>query len=112
MKQEYFFKVKGSNGLYEVNFIREGNKLTITCTCPAGMNRLCCKHRFALMQGNDSSVIGPNRAEVEFIVDLLKGTSVEKAYSQMLIAEKSFEVAKHELTKRKKILADAMHNGE
>jgi len=112
MKQTYSFKVKGNNGVYDVNFIKNGNRAIITCTCPAGMNRLCCKHRIALIQGDNSSVISPNKAEVGFIADIIKGSSIETAYNQMLIAEKSYEVAKHGLTKCKKILADAMYNGE
>jgi DNA polymerase-3 subunit epsilon len=59
------FAVLGSTGnVYEITARRIANELRMTCTCQAGQNRIWCKHRTALLDGDISALISNNTADV------------------------------------------------
>ena len=46
------FLVQGSSAEpYEVTFVKRGENLSASCTCPDGQNRLSCKHRLNILEG-------------------------------------------------------------
>jgi len=112
MTQELAFTVQGEHGTYNVIFQREGDNMRASCTCPAGINKQYCKHRFALMRGEGNAVISDNRHDVTKIPEMLKGTDVEKALIDLAESEKVYErqvkAAKGALAEKKKTLAKAM----
>jgi DNA polymerase-3 subunit epsilon len=59
------FTVQGSTGSeYEVTARKVANQLRMTCTCQAGQNRIWCKHRTALLDGDISALISNNPSDV------------------------------------------------
>jgi uncharacterized Zn finger protein len=103
---------QGDSGTYSVVFIKHSDNLKAFCNCPAGMAHQYCKHRFALMQGDNSRVISDNKDEVMRIPELLKGTDVEKALNDLneaeILYEEQIKAAKKALIYKKKALARAM----
>lgn len=68
-KQEATFVVKGSRGNeYTTTFKFDGVNLYAYCSCRAGEHGQYCKHRFAILQGDELSVISPNKHQVADIV--------------------------------------------
>lgn len=108
----YKFLYQGGHGDYIVTFSREGNNLIASCTCPAGIVKQYCKHRFALMNGECENVISENKDDISKIQGLLVGTDVEKALIDLANAEEVYEAiikeAKKALIDKKKALAKAM----
>lgn len=97
------FVVEGSKGdHYLATFEREGTNLNAFCTCQAGENGLYCKHRFALMDGDVSSLISGNVNDVERLKTMIQGTDIESAYTRVQDATKAFDAAKKELGTAKK----------
>lgn len=104
------FIVEGSRGdEYLVTFEREGRNLNAFCTCQAGQNGLYCKHRFALMDGDMTTLLSDNASDVGKMKAILAGTDVEAAYKRVLEAERVHKAATRELSDAKKALARAMY---
>lgn len=106
----YEFTIKGESGEYKVTFSKQGNYVSAKCTCPAGENRLHCKHRIQIMKGNSTSILSGNENQVEEIKDLISGTDVEKALMEFEEAEADYVVAQKRLARAKKSLAKAMRS--
>ncbi len=103
------FLVIGSQGdPYRVTFERSGENLNAFCTCPAGSNGQYCKHRFALINGEFSSVQSANVADLQKLKILIKGTDLEFAYQELVRAENLHAEAKKALDAAKKKMAKAM----
>jgi len=108
---EYHFLVKGSaSEPYEVWISKKGSNLTATCTCAAGKNGTYCKHRFRLLQGDDTGVIDGDITKISELPSLLVGTDVEKAMTQVAEAELEYEMAKKKVSTSKKALARVLAN--
>ena len=105
---ELEFKVQGNEGEYLVSFRREQNNLTAFCTCEAGEHGLHCRHRIALMTGDDSMIISPNKNDITKLLAMVKGSDVEGVLGDVLRLESELEVLKKELTKQKHKLARKM----
>jgi len=109
MSEEIFFLVQGSEQEpYRVTFSRKGNNLTARCSCRAGQVGQYCKHRFSIMQGIADNVVSNNSEMVERIPQMVAGTDVHAAVSALADAETAVELAKKELSRRKKALARTM----
>lgn len=104
----YRFKVQGSSEPYDITFSSEANTLKARCTCPAGENGLHCKHRIEIMRGKTSSILSGNENQVAEIVQLMKGTDLEKMFLQYEEAERTYDFAQKQFAKAKKALAKAM----
>ena len=69
--QNAFFEVLGSEGdVYRVTFVQASGGVRVSCTCRAGMSGLFCKHRLALMAGDRSRMVSPEKADE---LDLVMG---------------------------------------
>jgi hypothetical protein len=103
------FKVKGSEGdIYTITAKREGNKLTMTCTCQAGQHNIHCKHRIALLNGDVSNLVGDDVGDVRLLQTMLIGTDVEAALGKVDERESDVEKAQKSLRVAKKILDCAL----
>ncbi|MEP7186007.1 MAG: SWIM zinc finger family protein [Rhodanobacter sp.] len=103
------FDVQGSEPeSYRVTLEKDGDNLNAYCTCAAGANGQYCKHRFRIFSGNPEGIIDPNFEALCSAVDWLVGTDVEAALSDLAKAEDRYEMAKKNLSKTKKLLAQAM----
>jgi hypothetical protein len=107
---EIVFSVQGSAPEpYEVRFIRrEGGDLTATCTCPAGAMGQYCKHRFSILSGSTTGIVGEKAGDVATVASWLSGSDVEKALLALDQAERELEAAKKRVSVAKKLVANAM----
>ncbi len=104
------FQVRGSRGdIYDLNFRLSGTNLNASCSCQAGQNRLYCKHRFALMDGDVTALHSNNLEDVKNLQNMMKGTDLEAAYQDVREAEAVYDVAKQRFDSAKKALALAMY---
>lgn len=67
---EYTFNIKSSSSdeLYVVTF-KFDNLITVNCTCQAGLNKMLCKHRLSLIDGDITSLA--NQADASVIPEVL-----------------------------------------
>jgi len=109
---EIRFQVQGSaDSPYDVTFVNRGNgNLSAYCTCPAGENGQYCKHRFAILNGEIKAIVSGNEHEVSLVVSWLAGSDIESALKDVAAAELELERAKKEVSRVKKLLAEAMRN--
>lgn len=107
--QEITFLVKGSSPEpYEVTFTKNNSNMNAFCTCPAGENGQYCKHRFAIMAGDNRAVISSNKDQVMVVKSWLPGSDIEEALMKLAEAEHEYDNAKKRLTAVKKSIAKAM----
>ncbi|MDP3111864.1 MAG: SWIM zinc finger family protein [Thermodesulfovibrionales bacterium] len=107
--EEIYFLVQGSaDEPYKVTFQKKGNNLSAYCTCPAGENGQCCKHRFRIFAGSDEGIVSGNKDEVIIVKSWLSGTDVEAALGEVVEKEKVSEKAKKDLSAAKKKLVRIM----
>ena len=108
--EEITFKVKGSAADdYEVIFIKDDDSLTAVCDCPAGTFGNLCKHRVAIIDGNDAAITSDNKDKVPMIAKWLQGTDVEVALFELRSAEMHKDTPKDEIKALKRDLARAMN---
>jgi len=81
----------------------------MTCTCEAGNNGLCCKHRFALLDGDNSALLSANHDDVLLLRNLIAGTDVERRYELVRALERQKEKLDSKLRLEKKALAREMN---
>ena len=106
---EIYFLVQGSaSEPYKVTFQKKGNNLSAYCTCPAGENGQCCKHRFRIFDGSNEGIVSDNKDEVMIVKSWLSGTDVETALIEVAEKERVFEKVKKDLSAAKKKLARIM----
>ena len=108
--EKLHFLVKGSaEEPYEVTFIkRSSTNLSAYCTCPAGQNRLYCKHRFRIIDGENKNLVSGNDSDISIVQSWLLGTDVEATLIDVRRLDNDFEKAKKALSIAKKALAKAM----
>ncbi|HIP68952.1 MAG TPA: hypothetical protein EYH06_10265 [Chromatiales bacterium] len=106
--QKITFLVKGSSPEpYRVTFTKKNSNLNAFCTCPAGEHGQYCKHRFAIMAGDNKAVISPNKNQAMVVKSWLSGSDVEEALMKLAEAEHEYDKAKRRLSAAKKSIAKA-----
>jgi len=104
---EIVFLVRGSAPKpYEVVFRKYRDRLTASCTCPAGTFSQLCKHRLRIMSGDRSGIISENIPAVLDIQTWISGTEIQNAIIELHDAEMLLEEAKKRIASSKKRLAD------
>lgn len=100
------FLVQGSSeNQYVVVLSRKENRLFTSCNCSAGQNKQHCKHRISLLEGNLDNVIRCDSDVDQLqLLELVRGTDVEVAITEMRSAEKSHLAAQAHLKQVKKAL--------
>jgi BRCA1 C Terminus (BRCT) domain len=72
------FSVKGSTGnIYEITARKAAGQLRMTCTCQAGQNRIWCKHRTELLDGDISNLLSDNVSDIKKLAEWAVGVEVE-----------------------------------
>jgi len=75
------FKVQGRAPFpYTIIFWRLGKKISSSCDCFAGQGSYICKHRLALLQGNVTSLVDNDLANLHALHDMMIGSDAEEAY--------------------------------
>ena len=81
------FLVQGSEPTpYKVVFRKDGAELKADCTCRAGVNKLLCKHRLSILDGDKGAVVSDNFDQVAEVVSWLAGSKVGQAISRSRLA--------------------------
>ena len=110
-KLEILAKSSSSETPYTVECYLEENKISISCSCPAGDNRLLCKHVKKIVAGDESILYDKNqKSELQMIVDNLKGTEISVLVSELNRQESIMEEAKRNAEKLKKKLKPLVLN--
>ena len=103
------FLVKGSlDEPYEVVFMKDGEKISATCTCTAGIYGRSCKHRLNIIDGKRANIVSDNANEVEIIQTWMPGSQIESALREIEFAEQRAALAKQEVSEAKTRLAQIM----
>lgn len=103
------FLVQGSSAEpYEVTFVRDGQHLAATCTCPAGSTGTACKHRLSIFAGKASGIVSPNSALVGTVAGWLPGSPIAEHLAAVDAAERELEQAKQRVSAAKKRLSAAL----
>lgn len=103
------FIVRGSTGNeYEIIASRLGDNFRMSCSCEAGQKGTCCKHRFALLEGDVSHLISSNSQEIDQLRVLVRGSEVERRYRMVCKLEADKTALEHALRAQKKALAREM----
>lgn len=105
------FEVQGSAlEPYHVVFIKRSPVSIVGhCSCTAGEYGQNCKHRFAILEGNQEGLVSSNSDDVKTVQSWIAGTDIEKALIKMRTLEKDAERIKNELSSTKKHLAKSLH---
>jgi len=103
----FVVRSKSSGNEYNVQVYSTEDGPVITCDCPAGENGQYCKHRFALISGDESEVVEAD-APVSEIVKLVAGSRIEAAINAMHKQEAVVKKAQADLKAIKKTVANAM----
>jgi uncharacterized Zn finger protein len=110
-KLEILAKSSSSETPYTVECYLEENKISVFCSCPAGDNRLLCKHVKKVIAGDDSILYDINQKnELEAIKNHLSETSIPLLLSELEKSESFLEEAKKKVEKAKKNLGNAILN--
>lgn len=107
--ENIYFLVQGSaEEPYKVTFQKKGNNLSAYCTCLAGENGQCCKHRIRILNGSDEGIVSENKSDVKIVKSWLAKTDVEAALNEVAAKERVLEKAKKDFSAAKKKLARIM----
>jgi len=108
--EDIVFRVQGSaDEPYKVTFVRNGSNVNAYCTCPAGENGQCCKHRFAIMAGDSTAVVSANGDQASIVHSWLPGSDLEESLMELAEAQHLQDEAKKRLSLAKKGVAQTMH---
>jgi uncharacterized Zn finger protein len=109
--EELTLHVKGSSSdPYELTFVKDGDSLTALCNCPAGTFGNLCKHRVAILDGDNAAVIDDDVGKTGAVVGWLVGTDVESALAELREVEANKDSSKPDLAAAKRKLAKAMNS--
>lgn len=107
-----FFSVRSSSTdeIYRIVAARRGERLVISCTCPAGVAHTYCKHRLSLLAGTGyaAALASGNTTDVELLRQILAGSELELRLKELGAAERAADKAKDALTAARKAVAKAM----
>jgi uncharacterized Zn finger protein len=110
-KLEILAKSSSSETPYTVECYLDENKISVFCSCPAGDNRLLCKHVKKIVAGDESILYDKNqKSELQMIIDHLKGTEISVLVSELNRQESIMEEAKRNSEKLKKKLKPLILN--
>jgi uncharacterized Zn finger protein len=106
------FLVQGSEEEpYEVAFDKEGDRVTATCSCPAGVKGptgQCCKHRISILRSDTDGIVSANIEDVKIVQSWIAGSDIEIEVRKLAQGEAELELAKKKVAAAKKALAQVM----
>jgi len=113
MNAETIIRAISSSGEpYNVKFIFNNNKLTVSCDCPAGIYGKLCKHKIGLL-ANDISLLfdKSDQESLQKISNIVKNSNYEKMMSEYNITKREIEMAQKKEKKIKEQLEQALKTG-
>jgi hypothetical protein len=103
------FLVQGSDlSPYKVVFKKNGPDLKASCSCRAGVNRLLCKHRLSILDGDKKAVVSENTNQVIEVASWLAGSNVGDAISEVVALESEKKLIEEKIKRAKNIVAKAL----
>lgn len=106
------FLVQGSaEEPYEIVFDKEGDRVTATCSCPAGVKGptgQSCKHRIGILRGDTDGIVSANIEDVKIVQGWIAGSDIEIEVHKLAEGEAELERAKKKVAAAKKALAKVM----
>jgi uncharacterized Zn finger protein len=106
---EILAKSSSSETPYNVSCYLEENKISVFCSCPAGDNRMLCKHVRKIIAGDVSILYDRNQKnELEAVRNHLTETEIPLFLSELERYESLLEEAKRNVEKAKKNLGNAI----
>ena len=102
--------VKSSSGEpYTVSFYIDKNNISATCSCPAGIYRMLCKHIIHIISDDDSILYDKNHKKtMKKICAHLQNTKIPLFFSKWKESEEVLKRAQQNAKKSKKILEKAI----
>lgn len=111
MIEPIIIRVSGSTGtIYTIAAARVGDDLTISCSCPAGVQHRVCHHRIDLLYGDRSSVVEGKELVGELIA-MTEGTDVGWALWSYISASNAHGRQSPEAKEARAVLAQALDDG-
>jgi uncharacterized Zn finger protein len=108
---EILAKSSSSDTPYTVRCYLEENKISIFCSCPAGDNRMLCKHVRKIIAGDASILYDRNKKnQLEKISNHLQETQIPLLLLEINKSEDLLEEAKRNVKKAKKNLENVILN--
>ena len=104
---KFIFKSSSTDEEYTVTVEEMPGEVSIFCTCPAGSNGTHCKHRLAILDGDDSKTIRATHPAAE-VKAVLAGTQLGASLDHLKECEMQAAEATANLKAAKKQLARAM----
>lgn len=98
---EYKFNIKSSSSdeIYVVSF-KFDNLITVNCTCQAGLNKMLCKHRLNLIDGDITSLANQSEASIlPVVLDKIDKNKIAALYTDLNAIES--EIKTLETTRKK-----------
>jgi hypothetical protein len=105
---KFMIKSKSSGSIYTVGVSENDGNPVIKCSCPAGDRGQYCKHRFALIGGDDHEVIEATH-DISDLVEFVRGTRLVETIYFMQTKEAEIREAQAGLKAIKKQIARMMH---
>jgi hypothetical protein len=106
------FLVQGSKEEpYETVFDKEGDWVSATCSCPAGVKGpagQCCKHRTRILRGDTGGIVSANIGDVKIVQGWIAGSDTEIVVQRLSEGEADLERARKKIAAAKKALAKVM----
>jgi hypothetical protein len=78
---------------------------TCTCTCSDGTEGRHCEHRLGLLLGDTSNLVQIDRAAVEALATMTKGSSLLRAVHMLSQAEAAAAEAELDLQRARRVIA-------
>lgn len=103
------FLVQGSEpSPYKVVFKKIGTDLKADCSCRAGTNKILCKHRLSILNGDKGAVVSKNVDQVAEVASWLAGSTVAEAMSEVISLESQKKFIEAKIKLAKKLVARAL----
>ena len=97
---------------YEVNVSHSVNTLTIHCTCPAGEWGKYCKHKAAVVHGDESALFGDGQSlNLAKAGQWITASNLPSLFEEIVVAETELAAATARAKKAKARTAKAMREG-
>lgn len=112
MADPYNFNVRSSSSSseYIVSVWIEGEQVLCICDCPAGKFGKLCKHKVAILSGDESALSQRSQSDqLKFLCGQVTQRALGKCLLELDAAEKGLDQAKRHLDKVKKELERMIH---
>lgn len=104
---QFIVQSRSSGEVYEITLLKGPEKIAFHCSCPAGSVGQHCKHRLALLDGDDQDVLRASHTVAE-LQAAIAGSEIAAAIDRMIKQEAVVAAEQAKLKAAKKAVARAM----